>query len=177
MNLDLLKHPNIPKPLHGVNPRTIYGDEWWETARHEAYKFNNYCCHACDVPKKEAKYHHWLEAHEHYDINYRTGEVTFVGVVALCHACHNYIHDGRMLILASKGKLSWPKYHDIIQHGNDLLGFELKQPLKPYTPALDAGIEIAPWDKWHLNLDGTKHYSPYKNIKEWAKHYAETRED
>lgn len=58
---DLLTHPNIPKPLHGLNPRTVMGDSWWGRRRREAYAKGKYCCWACGVHRWRAKYHRQLE--------------------------------------------------------------------------------------------------------------------
>ena len=67
---ELLFCPNTPKPLHGMSPRSILGDEWWDKERIKAYrKFFNHC-QACGTHKSDALYHRWLEAHEVYHFDY-----------------------------------------------------------------------------------------------------------
>lgn len=34
---EILSSPNIPKPLHGVNPRSIMGQDAWNVMRQEVY--------------------------------------------------------------------------------------------------------------------------------------------
>ena len=92
----ILLHPQIPKPMHTVNPRTILGRKWWDIVRNKSYEEKGFHCHACGVHKNDAQYKQWLEGHEFYSVNYKLGEVKFIKVVALCHSCHNYIHDGRL---------------------------------------------------------------------------------
>lgn len=162
----LLLHPNIPKPLHGLAPRELLGREWWDRERKAAYKRSHYTCAACGVPKEEARYHQWLEAHEIYDINYPLGRSVFIETVALCHSCHNFIHSGRMQILRDKNDPSMPrkKFLDIIHRGNALL---VKAGLRknPYIG------KSAPWHKWRLVINGTEYKPKFKSFKSWAKHY------
>ena len=162
---ELLLHPNIPKPLHGMNPRSILGTNWWDKMRQRAYVENNYCCWACGVHKSQANYHQWLEAHENYNINYRRGKVKLTEIVALCHSCHNFIHSGRMSALVRKGEMPYDKMKDIHNYGNTVLR---EAGIK--NPAPDAS-KIAPWHKWHLVLNGKKYYSKFKSYDEWLEYY------
>jgi len=96
---ELLQHPNIPRGLAGVNPRTLIGQEWWDIERRLAYEQNNYCCWACGIHGTQDPFESRLEAHEAYEFNYPAKEARFVETVALCHSCHSFIHSGRLLAL------------------------------------------------------------------------------
>ena len=159
-----LTHPNIPKPLHGQNPRTILGQAWWDKRRKIAYAENNYCCWACGISKYNAKYHHWLEGHESYLIDYKRGEARLEKIIALCHSCHNFIHSGRLEMITMKGECSEEKYSDIMNHGYSIL-----RVAGLHTIELDS--KIAKWDKWHLVIEGNKYYSKFKDIEDWADYY------
>jgi len=180
-----LTHPNIPKPLHGQNPRTILGQTWWDKKRQETYAKNNYCCWACGISKYNAKYHHWLEAHESYLIDYRQGEARLKEIVALCHSCHNFIHSGRMYMMYLKGELSKDKCLDILQHGFSILE---NAGLEPFMGTVMVWNEIseeqrsggsdpdkngwfADWNKWHLVIEGNRYYSKFRDIEDWADYY------
>lgn len=163
---EILLHPNIPKPLHGLAVRVLNGDSWWNKTRNESYAINNFCCWACGVHKNNAREHRWLEAHENYKIDYKKGRMEITEITALCHYCHNYIHDGRMIHLLDKGEITEQKYLSVINHGQDVLrraGFTKFKPDYPKTGAK--------WNKWHLVLDDKTYKTPYKNITEWAKVY------
>ena len=93
----LLTMPNIPKPLHGVNPRTIMGDQAWTKARKKAYYDAGYKSEISGILSARPGS---LHAHEVYDINYVTGECTFKRICAITPMEHVYfIHSGRMLTL------------------------------------------------------------------------------
>ncbi|AFY61880.1 hypothetical protein [Synechococcus sp. PCC 6312] len=131
---ELLLHPNIPKPLHSLAPRTIKGQKWWDETRKKAYAAQDYHCHACGIHQSRARYRQWLEAHEIYDINYQTGEVKLIEMAALCHACHNFIHDGRMQTMTQKGKYDLRKYLTILKRGNQIIGSNWKEPFMQANP-------------------------------------------
>lgn len=158
----ILLDNHIPKPLHGLNPRTLLGKEWWDKIRTQVYKQNNYCCWACGIHKTQAKYYQRLEAHESYEIDYKLARMTLKEVVALCHSCHNYIHKGRLKSLLDKQKITRSKFDYIINRGDKLTRL-LEKPVRTRV--------FTDWSKWHLMINGFKFYSRFKNEKEWEKHY------
>ncbi len=162
----LLLHPNIPKPMHGTNPRSVMGQAWWDVQRKEAYKVNKFHCFACGVHRQDAKYKKHLEAHESYKIDYARGIMRLEEIVALCHCCHNFIHNGRMEVLVRQMKMSYDKYEHIINHGNNILD---KIP-RHIIPNGYTGY-FAKWSDWHLLIDGKKHYGKFNNEREWRMIY------
>lgn len=167
MRPEILLHPNIPKPLHGMNPRSILGQEWWDQQRQIAYAKENFHCMACGVHKSKAKYHHWLEAHECYQFDYPAGIAIMIEIVALCHSCHNFIHSGKMRMDLRAGKISLGKYSDIIAHGEKVLE-TIANRKNPFI-LNDQGY--AEWEKWRLILEGKEYHSQFKNFDSWKQHY------
>lgn len=161
----LLLQPNIPKPLHGVAPRVILGQSWWDATRKAAYASTDFHCLACGVHKCFAEYHAWLEGHEQYDINYEAGRAKYVRTVPLCHFCHNSIHDGRLKALLDRGEIHHAKYVAIIQHRDRVLA---TAGLKKSSVVTNFDEQrIAEWGKWRLILFGKKYKPLYKTFDEW----------
>ncbi len=174
----ILKHPTIPDPLHGVNPRTILGRSWWDWTRKEVYAGNNFCCFACGTHKDNFMYGKYLEAHEAYTINYQTHRMYLSEVVALCPACHSFIHSGRLRYLLEANKLSEQKYNYVLQHGKLVLRkatpkntphyvIESLNSLSMQDPADTA------WDEWRLSINGEEYPPLYKSREEWQQHFNE----
>ncbi len=161
----VLLHPNIPKPLHGLNPRTIMGKDWWDEHRQVAYASTNYHCIACGVHKSEAKYHKWLEAHEFYEMDYAKGTMTFIKLIPLCHSCHNFIHSGRLLMLYEAGKIPFEKYHEITLRGVEILedaGLRKEEPTG----------KTAKWEDWVLVFEGKRYKGKFKTYETWKEFYS-----
>jgi predicted restriction endonuclease len=161
---ELLLHPNIPKPLHGMSPRELKGTEWWDKTRQQVYEKANYKCQCCGVDRRDAKYHKWLEAHECYIYDYERGTATVSEIIALCHSCHSYIHSGLLQMRYRSGQISLDKYLDIKNHGDNILrksGLTLPPP-----PS-----KIADWEKWRIILDGVEYPTKYKSYEAWFQHY------
>lgn len=162
----LLFHPPIPRPLHGLNPRSIMGQDWWDEHRIYAMAKNNHCCWACGIWKVDAKYKQWLEGHESYITDWKNGILELDEIVSLCHCCHNYIHSGLLESNFRKGRISLEKHNYIMDRGNDLI-----KPLFKMESIPDERLCQQDWRKWHIIIDGQKHYSNFKNEQDWYNYY------
>lgn len=161
---ELLLHPNVPKPLHGMSPRELKGKEWWDKVRQQVYKDANYRCQCCGVKKEDALFHKWLEAHETYDYDYKNGIATVKEIVALCHACHSYIHSGLLMVRYKNGEINHNKFFTIIAHGDKILKDSgLSNPQIPE--------EIAEWSMWKIVIDGEEFPTKWKSFEHWRCHY------
>jgi hypothetical protein len=185
----ILTHPHIPKPLHGMNPRSLKGQEWWDRARRKAYASTGYRCLACGVPKAQAHEHQWLEAHEWWRINYQEGTAVVERIVPLCHWCHSFIHSGRLQMIAGREK-PIEVCVDILEHGFRILR---DHKLRVFPVTLDFAraigartfgvrsykIRVNPevqWRDWRIILDGEEYRSKFRDAREWRDHYRRERD-
>lgn len=173
---EILLCGNIPQPLHGVAPRVILGGTWWNKTRKAAQQATNFRCHACAVPKEVAKFRQWLEGHELYHTDYANGKLHYVETVALCHSCHNYIHDGRLSILLEKGDVHHSKFSYIMSHGNSVLskaGLSRPSKIQRDNEIIDKikNNECAPWEDWRLVLFGKEYPPLHATIEDYQKHW------
>ena len=162
MNPELLCHPNIPKPLHGISPRKIYGKDWWDAMRRVAYHEADYKCEACGIKKENAWPHAWLEAHETYDYNYKSGVLTFLKLVAICPACHMFIHSGRTEILLDCGEIHYALYSKIMRHGRAVLK---KNKLSHRWEERHNTPCSVSWENWRMVIHGIS-YGP-SSLSQW----------
>jgi hypothetical protein len=154
----ILQHPNLPKPMHGLNPRTLMGQKWWDEKRHAAYAERGFHCWACGVHKSEARVHQWLEGHEEYDIDYPRGRMVFRRVVALCSLCHGFIHSGRLYMIHFKGEITDAQFKAVIVHGFNVLQ---EADLLPWSGTLESVLLAAEENDWN----GIRGYSVAKMRK------------
>jgi hypothetical protein len=163
---ELLLHPNVPMPLHGLAPRVVFGAKWWNKERRKAYAATEDHCKACGVHKLKAKGRKWVEAHENYAIDYDKGMMTYCRSVALCHFCHSYIHDGRLRSLLAQGKLAHGVYVAIIQHGDDVLA-RAELPKRSTVSFTQAENCVVPWASWRLIIGRRKFAPLYGSLEEY----------
>ncbi len=193
----VLLHPNIPRPLHGMAPREIWGKSKWDRLRKIVYAEQDFRCISCGVHKQDAKYHNWIECHEYYNIDYAKGSMEMEKLIGLCHSCHAYCHSGRTLMMYQQGKIGFNRANHIMRHGFKVLKDAGLDPWYGHVNAFmgilgTKGVDITKdmmlrynqlkedqeipyvnpdWSAWHLILEGEKHYGKFKNIQEWENHY------
>jgi hypothetical protein len=173
---ELLLHPNIPKPLHGIAPRTIVSKSLWDEIRRGVYKEANYCCEACgvqaewDVEKNKFAGSLKLHAHEDYEINYEFNVVFLNKIVCVCPTCHDYIHSGRANSLYDKGVFDEEDMWIITTHGDRVL---MDSGLDPLDKTRDTNDYKDEWLDWYLEFNGKEYRSKFKSYEEWKEHYKE----
>ena len=166
---ELLLHPNIPKPLHGLAPRVIKGPVWWDKVRREAYAKNNNCCWACGVHESQAEGRHYLDAHECYLYDYAAGRLTFFEVCALCSYCHSYIHNGMARYKARRGDISESERQHIMDRGKKILRKHGLLGIPYIHPSKMAIAKQVPWSKWRMIIDGKAYGPTTKSYEAWVR--------
>jgi len=163
---EILLHPQIPRPLHGLAPRTIKGSKWWDRERHNAYARSNYHCEACGVSQSQALVRRHLEAHEMYDINYLQGRMYFKETVAVCHLCHNFIHFGRIKYLYEIRKITHGFLIEVRSHGDRILS---KAGL--YKNHDEVFYSLVPWNNWRLVIGNEEYTGKFRSQEEYDTFY------
>lgn len=195
-NQIILSGPNLPKPLHGVNPRTFMGSVAWGKTRKRTYYLAKYKCQICGADCSESGS---MDAHELYDIDYVKGTSTFKRVVGICKNCHNFYHSGRLITLYRRRNPLYPssKVLSIVEHGFQVI-YKWNQAhpdepkLKAYetfleylkhdelSPKMEELIEkyeiefwgedkkkLAEWGDWKLVFGNREYPTPYKDYVAW----------
>ncbi len=107
----LLTMPNIPRPLHELNPRLLVGKDGWNSLRLSCFKKARYLCEVCGkkLTTKTA------QPHELYSYSYTSCTASFQRCVCLCHDCHRAIHSGHTISDYKRGAISKEKLLGIIE--------------------------------------------------------------
>lgn len=199
----LIAMPNIPRPLHGVNPRTLLGPSTWNHMRRYCYNQADDTCEICGHKPDDLRKRH---GHEVYEIDYANGTAKFVRVVCVCSLCHlGCIHTGRALTLWKNGNLLYPTdfllkgaehaFKIISEYNRDhpkanlraystfldyLKHEELREPMEKliekYGIKFYTEVEdMVEWKDWKLIVGNQEYPTPYATEKDW-KNTMEERE-
>lgn len=201
----LITMPNIPRPLHGVNPRAIMGEAAWNEVKYKYFLEARYKCEICGTLLDNRN----IQLHELYSYNHGERYAVFERYVSVCILCHNGIHSGRTISFYRNKNALFPKEYVLKvaencfklvhnyneQHGTDLRVFypflnfakhpELKDEMENMFIKYNIKFYRWPcssgnWKKWHLKYNGQEYYSPYANGKDWMeamRHHNSSGED
>lgn len=192
----LIAMPNIPKPTHGLAPRTLLGVTAWNRMRKHAYTQADDTCEICGAKPENLRHRH---GHEVYSINYEKGTVTFQRVLCVCALCHlGCIHTGRAITLFKQSNPLYPKefllegaehsFKIINEYnrdhpGADLRAYstfldylkveELREPMEELIEKygtkfyMEDEKKMAKWGDWKLIIGAREYPTPYQNEKAW----------
>lgn len=134
----------IPTSLHGQNPRTHFGREWWDATRKAAYAAG-YRCEICGGRGPD----HPVELHERYSYDERARPPVqrITGLIVLCPACHDVKHLYRTSAVAAEnhdpGILD-----DALRHLREVNGWteeQLKRYLGHVRRLYERREALGPW--------------------------------
>lgn len=193
----LITMPNVPRPLHGLAPRTIMGVSTWNHVRKRCYYDAGYKCEICGVDFAEIRPRY--AAHELYSYDWIAGTGKFERCIAICQVCHNAIHSGRLITMYKNQNPLYPKEYvlKVVEHCFKLVNnynaeHRNKKPLRVYSTFLEylkldsltkemeklinqydikfyqEPKRIAKWEDWRLIIGNKEHNTPYKNEGEWV---------
>lgn len=191
----LIAMPNIPRPLHGVNPRTLLGASTWDHMRRACYAQAGDTCEICGCKPENLRRRH---GHEVYEIDYAKGTAKFVRVFCVCSLCHlACIHTGRALTLWKHQNQLYPTefllqgaehaFKIISEYNKDnpkadlraystfldyLKHEELREPMEKliekYGIKFYTEVEdMVEWGDWKLLVGNQEYPTPYANKDEW----------
>ena len=191
----LIAMPNIPKPLHGVNPRTLLGSSNWNKMRRACYAAADDTCEICGYKPENLRQRH---GHEVYEISYSQGTAKFIRVFCVCSLCHlACIHTGRALTLWKQNNPLYPTefllqgaehaFKIITEYNKDnpkadiraysmfleYLKYDgLKEPMEKLIKKDDMKFytevtDMVEWGDWKLLIGENEYPTPYQNEKDW----------
>lgn len=192
----LIAMPNLPKPIHGLAPRTLLGSSTWDHMRKLCYFSADNTCEICGEKPENLRHRH---AHEVYSIDYEKGEARFVRAFCICALDHlACIHTGRAITLYKHNNPLYPKefllegveksFRIISEYNRDhpdadlraystfldyLKCEDLKEPVENLIKKYDMKFyaedpkKIAKWDKWKLIIGDEEYPTPYKSKADW----------
>lgn len=200
----IIAMPNIPKPLHLVNPRNLLGRRTWDFMRKACYTQAKMTCEICGEHQEKGH----CDAHELYDIDYKTGTAKFVRTICLCRKCHRYgIHSGRCITLFKHGNPLMTK--EVLLEGAEnvfklvhkynkehpdadlrvystfleyLKRLELEEEMRELIDKYEIKFyeentkEMAEWEDWKLIIGNKEYPTPYKSYEEWETAMAKQEE-
>ncbi len=135
----------IPTSLHGKNPRTHFGREWWDAARKSAYAKAGYRCEICGGRGSS----HPVELHERYsyDEHARPPVQRCTGLIVLCPACHAVKHLYRTSAVADENN-NPAILDDALRHLREVNGWteqQLQRYLKQVRRDYERREALGPW--------------------------------
>lgn len=174
LNPQLLGQANIPKALHGINPRTIMGQAAWRNHRQQIIQNNPYC-KACGLDTLT------LDLHEDYKIDYNKCIMTLNDYVPLCKKCHSFIHSGLLTTLLAKQEITKEYVIDVLRHGLAIckqkqvsvfiVGYSLAKHLEVPVKGVRSWQpkNASKWGNWRLYYNGQ--YYKGMTYEQWKNKY------
>ena len=132
----------IPRTCWFTNVRTCVTQQDWERLRRPIFRRADYTCEVCGATEDRIA-RRWLEAHERWHFDERTGVQSLRRLIALCSPCHLVTHFGYANV---QGRTD-----DALAHLRKVNGLTLAEALAHVHAAEDVWIRRS-GRVWELDL-------------------------